>query len=134
MALQFVNEADLNDKRVIARFDFNVPLNKESGEITDTTRIDNALETIKTILDGGASKLILMSHLGRPKGEVKKEFSLEPVALYLAEKLPTKLSLLPSIIVHRGSWSGSKFLKNCCHIGPSSLVLESLCYLLSLPH
>lgn len=85
MALKFIDEAELQDKRVIARFDFNVPLN--GTEITDTTRIDSALETIQYILDNGAKTLVLMSHLGRPKGERKMEFSLEPVASYLAEKL-----------------------------------------------
>lgn len=88
MALNYIDQADLSGKVVIARFDFNVPLNKEDrSEITDTTRIDNALETINYILSNGAKKLILMSHLGRPKGERNMDFTLEPVATYLASKL-----------------------------------------------
>ena len=88
MALNYIDQADLSGKVVIARFDFNVPLNKENrSEITDTTRIDNALETINYILSNGAKKLILMSHLGRPKGERNMDFTLEPVATYLASKL-----------------------------------------------
>jgi len=94
MALKFIDEAELQDKRVLARFDFNVPLN--GHEITDTTRIDSALETIQYILDNGAKTLVLMSHLGRPKGERKMEFSLEPVATYLAEKLGLDVVLTES--------------------------------------
>ena len=88
MAIKYIDQADLNGKKVLARFDFNVPFDKEdTTKITDTSRIDLALPTIKYILEQGASKLTLMSHLGRPKGEVNMDFSLEPVATYLAEKL-----------------------------------------------
>jgi phosphoglycerate kinase len=86
MALKYIDQVDLQGKRVIARFDFNVPLN-DSGEITDTTRIDKALPTINYILEHGVKTLVLMSHLGRPKGEPNPKFSLEPVATYLAEKI-----------------------------------------------
>lgn len=95
MALTFVDQMDLNKKRVVARFDFNVPLN-DKGEITDTTRVDKALPTIRYILENGARSLVLMSHLGRPKGEAKPEFSLEPVATYLAEKLGEEVVLTES--------------------------------------
>jgi len=99
MALKFVDEIDLSGKKVIARFDFNVPLDKEDkSKITDTTRVDMALETIKYILEQGPSKLILMSHLGRPKGEVNKDFSLEPVATYLAEQLGQEVTLTESCL------------------------------------
>lgn len=95
MALKFVDELELEGKRVLARFDFNVPLS-EDGSITDTTRIDMALPTIKYILENGCEKLILMSHLGRPKGKPAKEFSLEPVATYLAEQLEEDVVLTES--------------------------------------
>ncbi len=94
MALHFIDEIDVSGKRVVARFDFNVPL--KDGKITDPTRIEKALPTIKMILDGGAKSLVLMSHLGRPKGEAKPEFSLEPVATYLAEKLQQDVVLTES--------------------------------------
>lgn len=98
MALKYVDEVALEGKRVIARFDFNVPLDKNgSGKITDTTRVDAALETIRYILSKNPSKLILMSHLGRPKGEVKKELSLEPVASYLADQLDEDVVLSESL-------------------------------------
>lgn len=101
MALQFIDsidESQIKDKKVLVRFDFNVPLNKETKEITDSTRIDYALETIKVILEKGASKLIMMSHLGRPKGERNEEFSLEPVATYLADKLGEEVTLTESCL------------------------------------
>ncbi len=100
MAIKYLDqckEEELKDKRVIVRFDFNVPLDKKDpSKITDTTRIDSALPTIKYLLDHGVKKLILMSHLGRPKGEKKPGDSLEPVALYLAEKLRQEVILTES--------------------------------------
>jgi 3-phosphoglycerate kinase len=81
-----IKDISLAGKKVIMRVDFNVPLNK-NFEITDDARITGALPTIRYILDQKPRVLILMSHLGRPKGEVKKEFSLAPVAEYLNKKL-----------------------------------------------
>jgi len=97
MAIKYVNEFDLKGKRVLARFDFNVPLN-EKGEITDTTRIDQTLETINFILDAEVSKLIMMGHLGRPGGKVNPKYSLEPVATYLAQKLGREVILTESAV------------------------------------
>ncbi len=80
-----IDNVQLNGKRVLVRVDFNVPLD-ENQNITDDKRITSALPTIKKIIkDGG--KAILMSHLGRPKGEAKPEFSLKPVADKLSELL-----------------------------------------------
>lgn len=84
MKLRTLKSTDVTGKRVLMRADFNVPL--KDGSITDDTRIKAALESIKYILDNGAS-LVLMSHLGRPKGERKAEFSLKPVAARLGELL-----------------------------------------------
>lgn len=84
-----IEDIDVKGKKVLVRVDFNVPLN-EAGEITDETRIQAALPTINYLLNEGA-KVILMSHLGRPKGEVKSEFSLAPVAKRLGEILNTKV-------------------------------------------
>ncbi len=80
-----IDSIDVKGKRVLVRVDFNVPLN-ESGEITDDRRITAALPTINSLIEKGA-KVILMSHLGRPKGEVKPEFSLKPVAERLSQLL-----------------------------------------------
>ena len=83
-----VKDIDIKGKKVIMRVDFNVPLDKEtSSKITDTTRVDAAMPTIEYILSQGAS-LILMSHLGRPKGEANPKYSLKPVYDYLKTKLP----------------------------------------------
>lgn len=76
----------MSGKRVLMRVDFNVALDKETGEITNDLRIRRALPTIRVALDNGA-RLILMSHLGRPKGEVKPGLSMKKVADRLAELL-----------------------------------------------
>jgi len=80
-----VKDVDVKDKRVIVRVDFNVPLDDKLN-ITDDSRINGALPTIKYLLESGA-KIILMSHLGRPKGKVKEEMRLTPVAKRLGELL-----------------------------------------------
>ena len=81
-----VKDICVKGKKVVMRVDFNVPLN-DKQEITDDTRIRAALPTIQYVIEQGAA-LVLMSHLGRPKGKgYEKEFSLKPVADYLAAKL-----------------------------------------------
>ena len=80
-----VEDINVTGKRVLVRCDFNVPLD-ENRNITDETRIDGAMPTIKYLIDNGA-KVILCSHLGKPKGEPKPELSLAPVAKKLSEKL-----------------------------------------------
>lgn len=81
---------DLTGKRVLVRSDFNVPL--KDGVITDDGRIRAVLPTLKKLLDGGA-KVIVMAHLGRPKGQVNPEFSLAPVAKRLEELIGAKVTL-----------------------------------------
>ena len=80
-----VEDIEVKGKRVLVRCDFNVPLD-ENRNITDETRIDGALPTIKYLINNGA-KVILCSHMGKPKGEPKPELSLAPVAKKLSEKL-----------------------------------------------
>lgn len=91
-----VRDIDVNGKKVLVRCDFNVPLD-ENKNITDNRRIVGALPTIKYLLDNNC-KVILCSHLGRPKGEVKKEFSLEPVAKELSRLLNREVKLADDII------------------------------------
>lgn len=102
MALKYIDELkpeELKDKRVLARFDFNVPLDKKDrSKISDTSRVDLALKTINFLLDSGVSKLTLMSHLGRPEGEKDPKYTLEPVATYLAEKLGEDVILTESAV------------------------------------
>ena len=91
-----IRDIDLKDKKVLVRCDFNVPLD-ENLNITDNTRIVAALPTIQYLLDNNC-KVILCSHLGRPNGEVKEEFSLAPVAKELSKLLGKKVKLSEDII------------------------------------
>lgn len=88
-----VRDIMVKGKKVIVRCDFNVPL--KDGEITDDTRIKAALATIEYLMDEGAA-VILMSHLGRPKGEPDPQYSLRPVAERLSELLDTEVIFAPS--------------------------------------
>lgn len=80
-----IRDIDVKDKRVLVRVDFNVPL--KNGVVTDDRRIVAALPTIQYLLDHGAKAVILMSHLGRPKGGPSPEFSMKPVSARLSELL-----------------------------------------------
>ena len=91
-----VRDIDVNGKKVLLRCDFNVPQD-EDGNITDNRRIVAALDTIHYLLDHHA-KVILCSHLGRPTGQVKKEFSLKPVAEELEKLLHQKVSLAKDVV------------------------------------
>lgn len=91
-----VRDLDLDGKKVLMRCDFNVPLD-ENKNITDKTRIVAAMPTIKYVLDHNA-KLILCSHLGRPKGEIKPELSLKPVADELSKELGKEVKLAKDIV------------------------------------
>jgi phosphoglycerate kinase len=90
-----VRDVDVRGKCVLMRVDFNVPL--QEGGITDDTRIQAALPTIEYLLDGGAA-LILMSHLGRPKGKAVPELSLKPVAVRLGELLGRDVQMAPDCV------------------------------------
>lgn len=91
-----VRDIDVKGKKVLVRCDFNVPLD-ENKNITDNRRIVGALPTIKYLLDNDC-KVILCSHLGRPKGQVNKDFSLEPVAKELSKLLGKEVKLANDII------------------------------------
>ena len=91
-----VKDIDVKGKKVLVRCDFNVPQD-ENGKITDNRRIVSSLDTIKYLLDNGA-KVILCSHLGRPKGEVKPEFSLAPVAAELSRLLGKDVKLAKDVV------------------------------------
>lgn len=100
-----VDDINVKGKRVLCRCDFNVPL--KEGKITDENRLVAALPTIKKLIaDGG--KVILCSHLGKPKGEPKPELSLAPVAARLSELLGQEVKFCS------GSRSGWPQCKSCC--------------------
>ena len=86
---------NLQGKKVILRLDLNVPLN--NGEITDTTRIDKVLPTIEFLLEQN-SKIVILSHVGRPKGKVIKDLSLKPIQNDIEKKLNEKINLIEKSI------------------------------------
>jgi phosphoglycerate kinase len=91
MAKKTIRDIDLKGKRVLCRVDFNVPI--KSGRITDDTRIRESLPTIHYILQQKGARLILMSHLGRPKDKPEPEYSLKPVAQRLSELLDKPVAM-----------------------------------------
>ena len=96
MSKKTVRDIDLKNKRVLVRCDFNVPMD-ENQNITDNRRIVAALPTIKYLLEQNC-KIVLCSHLGRPKGEFKKEFSLAPVAKELSKLLNKEIVMAKDVI------------------------------------
>ncbi|PIE04960.1 MAG: phosphoglycerate kinase [Spirochaetales bacterium] len=95
MSVKTIRDIDPAGKRVLVRVDFNVPL--KEGKITDDTRMQRALPTLKNLLERGAS-LVVMSHLGRPKGQKKPEFSLSQLKDHLAELTQTKVHMAPDVV------------------------------------
>ena len=112
-----VRDAPVKGRRVLVRVDFNVPLKEEGGErvVADDTRIRAALPTIELLRERGAA-LVLMSHLGRPKGERDPALSMAPVAKRLGELLGTKVKLAPGVI------EGDVDL-TCGALGPGDVLL-----------
>lgn len=92
-----VRDIDVAGKKVLVRCDFNVPLDGETGAITDNRRIRAAIPTIQYLIDHNA-KVILCSHLGRPKGEVNSKYSLKPVAEELSKLLGKEVKLAKDVI------------------------------------
>jgi phosphoglycerate kinase len=90
--IKSVEQLAVEGKRVFVRVDYNVPLDKQTKQVTDDARIRATLPTVKHLIDRGA-RIVLGSHLGRPDGQVKPEYSLEPVAAKLAELLGTEIAL-----------------------------------------
>jgi phosphoglycerate kinase len=110
-----ITDVSLKGRRVLMRVDFNVPQDKKTGEITNTARIVAALPSIKHVLDGGAS-LVLMSHLGRPDGKVVEKYSLKPVAAKLEELLGQPVKFLADCV-------GSEVEAACAALQPGEVVL-----------
>ncbi len=86
-----INEKNLSNKKILLRLDLNVPINK--GKITDTTRVDKILPTLNFLIKEKA-KIIILSHVGRPKGKTDRELSLEPIRTELQNKLKKKIKLI----------------------------------------
>jgi phosphoglycerate kinase len=115
MAKLAIDQVQLQGKRVVMRVDFNVPQDKKTGVITNTQRIVAALPTIQYALDKGAS-VVLMSHLGRPDGEVKAKYSLKPVADKLTELLKKPVQFLSDCV-------GPEVEAACAALKPGGVIL-----------
>ena len=113
-----INDIDVKDKRILIRVDFNVPLDKDLN-ITDDKRIRASLPTIKYCLDNGAKKIILASHLGRPKGQITDAYRLTPVALKLAILLEEPVKKLDDCV-------GDVVKKDIRESGGRIVLLENL--------
>ena len=111
------NNLKLEGKRVLLRVDFNVPLNK--GSITEDSRIQKVLPTIKFLIDN-KSKIIIISHVGRPKGKIVSDLTLEPIAKKLSDLLAQNVIFLNEVI-------GKKVIKESKNIKNGEiLLLENL--------
>jgi phosphoglycerate kinase len=115
MAKKTIKDLDLAGKRVFIRVDFNVPQDKQTGEITNTQRITAALPTIQHALDQGAS-VVLASHLGRPNGERVAKYTLKPVAAKLQELLGKPVKFLDDCV-------GSEVEAACAALKPGEVIL-----------
>ncbi len=102
-----IKDIDVRGKKVLLRCDFNVPRDKYTGKITDAGRVIAALPTIRYLLDNGAA-VIACSHLGRPKGQVKPELSLKPVAELLSEKLGRPVMMAKDVAGEDSKWLALK--------------------------
>jgi phosphoglycerate kinase len=118
MAIKTINELDIAGRRVFIRVDFNVPFNA-SGAVSDDTRIRESLPTIKLAIEKGA-RVVLASHLGRPKGKPDKKYSMEPVAARLAELIEADVALTDEPV-----GDGARKVINDLHAGAVAL-LENL--------
>jgi len=115
MSKLFIEDLDMQGKRVFIRVDFNVPQDKTTGEITNTKRIEAALPTIRYALDKGAA-VILASHLGRPDGKAVAKYSLKPVAAKLQELLGKPVKFLSDCV-------GAEVEKECGTAKPGDVIL-----------
>ncbi|NLB64128.1 MAG: phosphoglycerate kinase [Fibrobacter sp.] len=115
MAKLFIEDVELQGKKVLMRVDFNVPQDKETGAITNTKRIEAALPTINYALDQGAA-VILMSHLGRPNGEKVPAFTMAPVAEALSSLLKKPVKFLENCV-------GPEVEAECAQAQPGDVIL-----------
>ena len=105
-----------NNKRVLVRVDFNVPLDKKTNAITNPQRVVESLPTIKRLLDDGVKSVVLMSHLGRPNGSRDEKQSLKPVAELLKKELGRDVTFLSDCV-------GTEVEKACENPAAGSVIL-----------
>ena len=112
-----IADVDVASKRVLIRVDFNVPQDKaDPSKITNTARIEGALPTIQMCLDKGAKSVVLMSHLGRPDGNVVPKFSLAPVAAALEALIKKPVAMMKDCV-------GAEVEAACADPAPGSIIL-----------
>jgi phosphoglycerate kinase len=111
-----VEDLDVSGKRVLIRVDFNVPLDKKTGEITNNQRINGAIPTIQYCLDKGAKSVVLMSHMGRPDGKKNASMSLAKVGVRLGELMKKEVTFLDDCV-------GEATEKACADPAAGSLIL-----------
>ena len=112
-----IADVDVASKRVLIRVDFNVPQDKaDPSKITNTARIEGALPTIQMCLDKGAKSVVLMSHLGRPDGNVVPKFSLAPVAAALEALIKKPVAMMKDCV-------GAEAEAACADPAPGSIIL-----------
>jgi len=111
-----VEDLDVSGKRVLIRVDFNVPLDKKTGEITNNQRINGAIPTIQYCLDKGAKSVVLMSHMGRPDGKKTASMSLAKVGVRLGELMKKEVTFLDDCV-------GEATEKACADPATGSLIL-----------
>jgi len=99
-SMKYLKDIDFKNKRVLLRTDYNVPL--ESGQILDDFRIRESLPTIEHILKQDKSKILIISHLGRPEGKIDPQYSLEPIAKKLGELLKKEIIFIKDILSKEG--------------------------------
>ena len=103
-------------KRVLVRVDYNVPLDKKTGEITNPARVSESIPTLRRLLDYGVKSIVLMSHLGRPNGERDRKSSLKPVAALLEKLLGRPVAFLPDCV-------GPEVEAKCADPAPGTVIL-----------
>ena len=111
-----LDKVDVSGKRVVMRVDYNVPLDKRTGAITNNARIVATLPTIRYCLEHHCRSVVLLSHLGRPNGQPVKELSLKPVADELQRLLQRPVTFLPDCV-------GEEVLAACAHPEPGTVFL-----------
>jgi len=116
LAKKSIEDIDVTGKRVVMRVDFNVPMDKKTGAITNNQRIVGAIPTIKHALDKGAKSVVLMSHMGRPDGAVVAKYSLKPVAERLQELLGKPVTFLEDCV-------GTAVEEACANPAEGSVIL-----------
>ncbi|EER17232.1 phosphoglycerate kinase, putative [Perkinsus marinus ATCC 50983] len=114
LTLNNISEEEIKGKRVLMRVDFNVPI--KEGRVADKTRIVKTIPTIKRVMEMGAQSIVLMSHLGRPQGQRKEEFSLAPVVPVLAGLLEHEVTFVPDCV-------GDVAIKACAAPAQGSIIL-----------